>query len=82
MPLKIETVAGESNVWRPAECYPPNTVLVMKDTGRIFLRVVKGLVRLDDVSCMFFVIDDFQNRERRISGSLFREVKATLRVEL
>ncbi len=76
MPLKVNIVNGCSEVWRDADCFKPSTMIAMHTTGRIYLVCADNLlVRVD--SDKPTVVNTCAFR-----GTQFREVKATLNVEL
>lgn len=80
MPLKVTISRGESCLWNGHDAYPLGSVIVQKDTGKIFFKAYHSkdgsvLVRLDDGSLYTCSTSHFKGYE-------FREVKAELKVEL
>jgi hypothetical protein len=72
--LKIERTYGENKMWKPAADFPMGTMLSQKESGTLFLRIDSAIVRLAE--------DDYELIPLSRSGSLYREVAATLTVEL
>ena len=81
MPLKIVKTYGSSRLWKPSTDYDKGSVIVMENTGRVYLvewdggKRARRLVRLDD--CSFET-----NLEGEYVSFKFREVNAELRIEL